>query len=194
MSQMKYVMPRCLGTSGSVRAMRMAQRATWALEVHTFCPLTTQLFLPDGARTERGQVGPGAGLAEELAPDLLADPQRPEEVPLSASAEAEDGRRGHAEADADAPRVVVGRRRRPPVRRHRRPGGRGAPSPPRPSVVHPGESGVEAGLEEVEAVRGRGRVRRQKGPLFFVRVRSSAASVMRLLRSRERAPRRPGRW
>ena len=30
----------CLGTSGSVRAMSMPQRARWASVVHTFWPLT----------------------------------------------------------------------------------------------------------------------------------------------------------
>ncbi len=46
MSQRKYVMPWCLGSAGSVRAIRMAQRAVWALEVHTFCPSTIQSPVP----------------------------------------------------------------------------------------------------------------------------------------------------
>ena len=41
MGQMKYEMPRCLGASGSVRAMRMPSLATWPKDVQIFCPLTT---------------------------------------------------------------------------------------------------------------------------------------------------------
>jgi len=39
--QMKYEMPRCLDASGSVRAMRMPNSETWAMEVQTLLPLMT---------------------------------------------------------------------------------------------------------------------------------------------------------
>src|SRR5690606_20425778 len=119
----------------------------------------------DGAGAERGQVGSGARFAEQLAPDLLARPQGPQEAPLLlVGAVLEDGRRGHAEADPDAPRVVVGRSG----------GGQfgvddglegagGAESAEALGVVHPGESGVEAGAEEVEAGGGGGRGERVPG-------------------------------
>ena len=86
------------------------------------------------AGAERGEVGAGAGLAEELAPHLLAGPQRTQPAPpLLVGAVAQDRRRRHAEPDADPPWLVVGRagrgelaRRRPAAAR------RGAPSPPSP--------------------------------------------------------------
>jgi hypothetical protein len=39
--QMKYETPRCLGTSGSVRAIRIPNRETWANDVQIFWPWTT---------------------------------------------------------------------------------------------------------------------------------------------------------
>ncbi len=39
--QMKYEIPRCLGASGSVRAIRIPNLETWAIEVQTFWPLIT---------------------------------------------------------------------------------------------------------------------------------------------------------
>jgi len=41
MSTRKYVIPRCLGASGSVRASRMPWWLVSAFEVHTFWPFTT---------------------------------------------------------------------------------------------------------------------------------------------------------
>ncbi len=35
-------MPRCAGASGSVRTRQIAQSASWASDVHTFCPVTRQ--------------------------------------------------------------------------------------------------------------------------------------------------------
>ena len=66
-------MPWCLGTSGSVRAMSMPRSAIWPPEVHTFWPLTIHSS-PSliGLGLQAGEVGAGAGLAEELAPGLLA--------------------------------------------------------------------------------------------------------------------------
>ena len=53
MSTRKKVIPRCFGTSGSVRARRMAQSLCWASEVHTFCPFTTQVSPSGSARVRR---------------------------------------------------------------------------------------------------------------------------------------------
>ena len=64
----------------------------------------------DRAGREAREVGAGAGLGEELAPHLLAAPQRAQVAPLLLlGAEREDRGRGHAQADADPLRVVVGR-------------------------------------------------------------------------------------
>ena len=83
---------RVLGHLGSVRASRIAQSALCALDVHTFCPLTTHVVaVPDRAGAHAGQVRSGAGLGEELAPDLLAGPQRAQEsLLLLGRAEGED--------------------------------------------------------------------------------------------------------
>jgi len=40
-SAMKYVIPRCFGASGSVRASRIIHFATWPPEVQIFWPFTT---------------------------------------------------------------------------------------------------------------------------------------------------------
>ena len=70
MSTTKKVSPSCLGTSGSVRATRMPKSAYWALEVHTFCPLTTHSSVPPGpvpgsstarvASADRSDPAPGS--------------------------------------------------------------------------------------------------------------------------------------
>ena len=51
--QMKYEMPLCLGTSGSVRAMRMPNRAYCAPLVQIFWPLTTNSSPSRTARVPR---------------------------------------------------------------------------------------------------------------------------------------------
>src|SRR5579875_2563856 len=48
---MNIVSPRCLGTSGSVRASSSPKLANWALVVHTFWPLSDQL--PSSCRRAR---------------------------------------------------------------------------------------------------------------------------------------------
>ncbi len=48
MATRKNVSPRCLGAPGSVRARQIAQSASRAREVHTFCPDSSQ---PPSART-----------------------------------------------------------------------------------------------------------------------------------------------
>ena len=63
MSMMKYVRPRCLGASGSVRVSSRPQRATWACVVHTFCPSTTHSSPSRTARVlsaARSEPAPGS--------------------------------------------------------------------------------------------------------------------------------------
>ena len=73
MSTRKYVMPSCLGLSGSVRAMQMPHSACWASEVQTFWPLSFQPPSTFSAfMLQRGEVGARARLGEQLAPDHLA--------------------------------------------------------------------------------------------------------------------------
>ena len=63
MSTRKYVMPRCLGTSQSVRARRMPQSATCAKEFQTFWPLTIQDSPSSSARVvrpARSEPAPGS--------------------------------------------------------------------------------------------------------------------------------------
>ena len=94
-------MPWCLGWSGSVRAIRMPSCEPLGagrpdlLAVHD--PLAA---VAHGARAEAGQVAAGVGLAEQLAPDLLAGEQG-EEVALLLllGAGVDDGRAGPADAD-----------------------------------------------------------------------------------------------
>ena len=108
--QMKYEMPSCLGASGSVRAMRMPNLENWASDVQIFWPLTTHSSPSRTARVTRtARSEPGAGLAEQLAPDLLAGQQREQvAVLLLLGAGVEDRRAGPADADhvarAAAPR------------------------------------------------------------------------------------------
>ena len=155
-------MPRCLGSPGSVRATRIANRALCAPEVHTFCPLTTQSSPSRTARVpSAGQVGAGARLAEELAPDLLAGPQRTQEAPLLlVGAVGQDRRRGHAEPDADALGVVVGcARLREGAVHLELPGRRQTQPAEAVREVHPGQSGVVTGAQELQPL-GRGRIMR----------------------------------
>ena len=61
--QMKYEMPRCFGTSVSVRAMRMPNFDTWAPDVQTFWPLTMNSSPSRTARVEseaRSLPAPGS--------------------------------------------------------------------------------------------------------------------------------------
>jgi len=63
MSTRKYVMPRCFGTSGSVRASRIPKSAWCAPEFHTFCPFTTHSSPSRTARVvspARSEPAPGS--------------------------------------------------------------------------------------------------------------------------------------
>ena len=148
--------PRCLGTAVSVRARQIAQSASAASDVHTFCPVSRQPPSTRSARVRRdGQVRTGIGLAEQLAPgELTAQRRAGEAFLLGRGAVPQDGRHrpagdrqiraGHA-GPAAAPRrsSAAGRaRRREAVRRaasagrgsRRRPGPRAAPARGRAAI------------------------------------------------------------
>ena len=66
-------MPWCLGTSASVRAMSMPRSATWPpRRPHLLAVDDPLVAVLDRRGLQAGEVGAGAGLAEELAPGLLA--------------------------------------------------------------------------------------------------------------------------
>jgi hypothetical protein len=84
-------------------------------------------------------------------------------VLLLRGAEGQDGRRGHAQADPDPPRVVVRRARRRQLGvGDRLQGARRAQAAEAGRVVHPGQARVEPGAQEVERGRGGGVVRGQQ--------------------------------
>jgi hypothetical protein len=111
-----------------------------------------------GAGAERGEVGAGPRLAEQLAPDLLTGPQRLQEPPLLLlGAERQDGRGRHAQADDVGVRVVVGcARRREQLVHLGLPRLRQAEPAVALGEVHPGQPGVVAGAEELEPLGGGG--------------------------------------
>ena len=79
MGTMKYEMPRCFETSPRVRAMRMPNRAWSASDVQIFWPFdAVDVAVALGAGGEVREIGARAGLAEELAPQLLAREHRPQ--------------------------------------------------------------------------------------------------------------------
>ncbi len=174
-------MPRCLGTSGSVRAMRTGLAGEGgALDVHLLSVDDQSSPSRTAPRAEGGEVGSGARLAEQLAPDLLAGPQRAQKSPLLLLPCHTGGWSGAAirgrcrcagvgvgeNAAAGQFGVLTAWRER------------GAANPPRPlRVVHPGRSGVEPGGRKSKAFGGSRWMRGQQFP--SPRRRSSAASVMR---------------
>ncbi len=140
----------------------------------------------DGAGRQAGDVGTGAGLAEELAPDLLGGEDRPQEaLLLLARAAGDDRRAAHADAHGVAdPRVATAGRFERLVddllqRRARRRGRRGRPGSPC------------ARVRRRTARRGRWSRRRRacSARSRSTRSRTSAAVTMRTLRARDR----PGR-
>ena len=152
-------MPRCLGTSGSVRATsspqrgRVGQRRPHLLAVDD--PLVTVAHRPGG---EAGHVRSGAGLAEELAPDLLAREERAEVArPLLVGPVGEDRGRRHAVAD-DVAVGLVGRVDGAQLALDQALEIGAHPEAPQPDRErHPGEAGVETGTQELHRRRG-GRV------------------------------------
>ena len=106
-------MPLCFGRSGSVRARHTPQCALCAADVHTFWPgeLPTA-FGPNGFRPQRRQIRPGAGLAEQLAPDELAAQRRRARTRSTCSG---CRARGSSAPPTSRSPGRDGRRRRPPT-------------------------------------------------------------------------------
>ena len=78
-SSSSNVMPRCFGTSGFVRARRIAKSHRCAFDVHTFWPLTTNSSPSrTGARREVREIAARARFAEQLAPRLVGAQERAE--------------------------------------------------------------------------------------------------------------------
>ena len=65
MFTMNAVMPLCLGWSGLVRHSAMPMSACWAIDVQTFCPLSTHSFFASSFsafvdRLARSEPAPGS--------------------------------------------------------------------------------------------------------------------------------------
>ena len=112
MSMANHVMPWCFGASGFVRATSMPMSAICPPDVQTFWPLTIHSSPSRTARVrEAGEVGAGAGLAEQLAPRPLAGHDRADELlDLLRRAVGGDRRGGqrHAETGRRPERAVLG--------------------------------------------------------------------------------------
>ena len=114
MSTRKAVIPLCLGTSGLVRATMQPERGdVGQRRPHLLAVEHPLVAVALGPGRQAGHVGAGAGLAEELAPDLLVREERPQvALLLLGRAVGDDGGRAHAVADrvAHAGRPVHRRR------------------------------------------------------------------------------------
>ena len=68
--------PACFGASGSVRASNMQCVAWRPIDVHTFLPVDDESVAVTGARdlgrAQPGEIAAVVGLAEALAPELVA--------------------------------------------------------------------------------------------------------------------------
>ena len=126
-------MPRCLGRSGSVRAMSSPKPARWASGGPDLLAVEHPLVaVALGPRGQAGHVRPGAGLAEQLAPDLLAGEERPEVAALLlVGAVGHQGGGDHAVADD----VAQPRRRGPGLLQARRARGPGARAEPQAAAA-----------------------------------------------------------
>ena len=168
MSSAKYVMPLCLGASGSVRVDEhpavgeVGERVPHLLAVDD--PLVA---VAHGPGAEAGEVRAGAGLAEQLAPRLLAGEHRAQEALLDLVAAVGDDRRagqGHEErarVGRLGPRLDQAPLDEPvQLRPH-------AEAAVTLGEVHPGQPGVELRAAEVDVVRrrrGRGRRAGRRSP------------------------------
>ena len=162
MSMANQVMPWCLGTSGSVRAISMPRSAVWPSEVHTFWPLTihsSPSLTARVVRPARSEPAPGSLNSWHHAfgaGDDVADV----EVDLLLGAVGGDGRRGQQQARARPGRRArrTRRSRSAPARRRcgrgpgrrrwsgsagRGPAGQAEPLPP----LADGEVGIPVLLE-----------------------------------------------
>jgi hypothetical protein len=112
--------------------------------------------VPHRPGREAGEIRAGPGFAEQLAPHLLAHPEWSQVAgALLVRAVTQDCRRGHAEPDADAARIVVGcagRRERVDHRFLQSPRCAEAAEPDR--EMDPRETRIEAGSQEVDPVHG----------------------------------------
>ena len=152
-------MPWCLGTSGSVRVTRIAQRASCAMDVQTFWPLTTQSSPSRTARVAsaaRSEPAPGSqnswhqtsspvhsGRSQRCFCSSVPNPRMvgaamPSPMPM---------RRGLVVRRAGRRERLLGSRLQ--AARH-------AEAAEALGIVEPGQAGVEAGPEEVESVGGAG--------------------------------------
>ncbi len=101
-------MPWCFGNDASWRASRSPQRAYEPRLVQTFWPFTAPLVaVAHGARREPGEVGSGARLREQLAPDLLAGRDRGQPAGALIGVAVHEQRRAD-ELEPDEVRVEVG--------------------------------------------------------------------------------------
>ena len=97
------LMPLCLGASGSVRTKVSSTSASWAPDVHTFCPLTTKSSpSTDGTGAQRRQIGARARFAHAKRRGHLGAQDRHRPPLLLLRRSERDQRRGD---DADALRV-----------------------------------------------------------------------------------------
>ena len=70
-------MPRCFGPVCSVRASTPHQRAYCPHDTQVFCPFRTKWSsCSEARRAQGGEVRPGLGLREPLAPDLVGRQDR----------------------------------------------------------------------------------------------------------------------
>ena len=96
-------MPLCLGTSGSVRAIRIAQSLCWAPDVQTFWPFTTKDSPSRSARLFKPcKIGSGIRFREQLTPDCFAPQHRWELTALLLLGPVRnESRSGHADPDGE---------------------------------------------------------------------------------------------
>ncbi len=67
------LMPLCLGASGSVRTKVSRKSASWAPEVHTFCPLTTK-WSPSSTARVRSDARSEPALGSLMPSDAVFSP------------------------------------------------------------------------------------------------------------------------
>ena len=179
MSTRKAVMPLCLGTSGLVRAMMQPEGRDVGQGGPDLLPVQHPLVaVALGPGRQAGHVGAGAGLAEELAPDLLVGEQRTQVALLLLGRPVrDDGRRAHAVADGVAHPGCRGATRVEPRLRPLLVLGREAEAAAVGREVHPGQAPVELLAQELLRRRRGGREVGQQAVNQFVDVRAHARTL-----------------
>ena len=101
MSTISIEMPRCLGAVVVGAGEHAAPARELAPRHPRLLPADDEVVVVlDGARAQRREVGPGLGLGEPLAPDLLGrEDRRDVAAALLVGAEAQQRRPEHVEAD-----------------------------------------------------------------------------------------------